>query len=126
MSIFYLNKLLAIAFAGILHFSIAILGSYIIDEYQPRTEDKSKIKITLEIILNVGLLVIWAYYVRKIVELIPYPLDGVGGFEYDKLETYSGTVIVAWSIFSRQIKLSKRIKINLDLLSKKNIFGINS
>ena len=116
MSLFYINKITAIAYIGILYFILGVTGSYIIETSQPRTKDENKMIIGLEILLNVSLLVVMAYFIRKIVKHIPYPFDNLVGFEYSKLKEYGGGVIIAWSVFSIQKTLSKRIQKILHLV----------
>lgn len=110
--IFYLNKSFAIIYIGLLYFILGISGSYIIEKSQSniKDEEKSKIMIIIEILINVSLLVVMAYLIRKIVKKIPYPFDNIAGFEYNKLKEFKGGIIIAWSIFSVQKKMAKRIQ----------------
>lgn len=111
MNLYYLNKLLATGYRGMLYFIIGVLFSYIIEKYTPRMTDdstKNKYKLLSEILLNVILLVMMAYYVVLIVRIIPYPFDNMAGLDYISKSKHA-SVILAWSIFSIQKTLSKRI-----------------
>jgi len=68
------------------------------------------IKVILDIIVNFALIGISFYFIRKIVKYyIPFPLDGIGGFNKMQLTEIQGGIIIATIYMSFQPKLISKL-----------------
>lgn len=81
-------------------------GKFRKDDYK----NVSNIRLLFEILVHLSFLGIVAYALRNIVELIPFPLDGVAGFEHARLKELEGGHVMAIVLFLFQQNLQKKIK----------------
>lgn len=73
-------------------------------------EERSIFIIVIEIILNFALIGISFFLVRKIVKnYIPFPFEGVFGFQKDRLKEIQGGIIIASIYMSFQTKLVAKL-----------------
>ena len=66
---------------------------------------------TANLILHFFLIGITVYFIRNIVQLIPYPLEGVAGYQHRRLKELGGGAILTFMIFIFQQDLTNKIKI---------------
>jgi hypothetical protein len=66
---------------------------------------------TVNLILHFFLIGVTVYFIRNIVELIPYPLEGVAGYQHHRLKELGGGAILTFIIFVFQENLTDKIKI---------------
>ena len=109
-----------IAIVGNYFFFSGVIMSILINAIMPSFDEKDKKKkktIVLfgEIVLNIALIMIIAYILRNVIELIPSPLEGVAGYEQSRLKELSGGVVLAFSILVLQPNLKNRL---LELVSR--------
>lgn len=120
-------KLLAIAYVTLIHVVVALFVSRLIDRIIPDIEiDKTtntepRVRSISLIILNIIMITISAYFIRNIVEKIPFPLDGVHDFKYGRLKERTNIVISSFLLMYYQTKLRQR----LDLLLLNKLPGSN-
>ena len=112
--LFRIIKIIDIAYIAILYFIVGYFLGYYIDEffvfiYGTEFQKKSKYVLILEILSQVISIGIISYIGRNLVELIPFPLDGVNGFIHQRVrELKSGaflTVFIVMFQYSMQDKL---------------------
>jgi hypothetical protein len=113
-------KILDIGFIASLHFISAFLISEFIDRKLGKfdkkdAEKKSTARLFAEVIVHVGLLGIVVYFLRNLVELVPFPLDGIHQFSHKRLKELSGGVALTFSLFFFQYNL----KAKMDYLAKR-------
>ena len=125
---FFLSiKLISIIFYSVLYFIFGFLTSIGLNSIMPNLKkeeiDNKKNKptyiarIILDIIINFALIGISFYFIRKIVKYyIPYPLDGVGGFNKMQLKEIQGGIIIATIYMSFQTKLRDKLNFIKDIL----------
>ena len=93
-------KLIDIGFLTVIYFALGILIAKGVDalygEFDEEAEKrKSMIQITVELMILMWLLGIIVYMARNLVELIPFPLDNISGFDHLQLkELKAATVFV--------------------------------
>ena len=97
-------KLLGISYVTIIYFllgfSIAKGLDYVTAKFNKETENKKAIwQILLEILLRLCVLGILIYIARNLIRLIPFPLNGVAGFDYFRLKELDNEFIFTIPIF---------------------------
>jgi hypothetical protein len=63
------------------------------------------IPFTLNIVGHLFFIGIVAYVLRNLIHLIPYPFDGVAGFQHDRLKELNGGAVLLFMIFLFQTNL---------------------
>ncbi len=111
---FVITKMSGIAYVTIIYFFIgigiarifdAIYGTF--DEADFKKDGKiEKIKLTLSLLVHISLYAILFYILRNIVERIPFPLEGFGGYQHHRLKELEGGPImeIVGLLFQRNLK----------------------
>jgi hypothetical protein len=73
-------------------------------------KNEPKWKLFLEIIIHVFAIGVVAYILRNIVELIPFPLEGVAGFKHSLLKELEGGHILTVVLILFQKNLDKKVR----------------
>ena len=122
---FYIVKLLAIALISTYYFILGSIMSITINRFTPRRDVKqmSTLRLFIEILLSFIAIGIGYYFIRKIVRIVPFPLEGLYDFEKTRLKEMSGGIIVSYVVFTYQQKLAERL---LEFASRMNGFAHNS
>jgi len=92
----------------------SLLGQFKEDDYK----DKSIAELTLGIILQLFVLGVVIYALRNIVGAIPYPFEGLGGYQHARLKELDGGVVLAFVVIFFQKNLNDKI-----IYLKKRITG---
>lgn len=92
----------------------SLLGKFNEDDYK----DKGIAELTIGILLQLFLLGVVIYALRNIVGAIPYPFEGLGGYEHARLKELDGGVVLAFVIIFFQKNLNDKI-----IYLKKRITG---
>ena len=66
---------------------------------------------TLNILFHFFLIGVSVYFIRNFVQLIPYPLEGVAGYQHHRLKELGGGAILTFMIFMFQDNLTDKVKI---------------
>lgn len=119
-------KMIDIGFLAAVYFVLGLLVSAVFDNlygYWDEAYEKSKstLRLWIETTIHLALVGIAVYILRNVVELIPFPLDGLYGYQHSKVKELSGGVILTFSILN-QVVLRRKIEIlyNRLLLPKNN------
>jgi hypothetical protein len=116
----FLIKLLAIAYATILFIMSGLAITKYSDKYimkkfvekdNEKEKKKNKIRIAIELSSMIGILSIFAYIAKNILQEIPFPLDGKFGFNYLKVKEVSGGSLVLWSLIAFSPIITSKINI---------------
>lgn len=83
----------------------SVYGKFRKDDY----DKKGQFMIFLEIILHLFLIGVVAYGLRNAVSAIPFPLDGVAGFQHRRLKELDGGYVLAVVLVLFQKNLMKKI-----------------
>ena len=98
-------KLLGISFVTVIYFLLGFLSAKSLDlffnHYDKNKDDKNQPiwQVFLEIIVRLCFLGILIYIARNLVECIPFPLNGVAGFDYFKLKELNSEFIFTIPLF---------------------------
>jgi hypothetical protein len=112
---FLVVKLADIGLVTVYFFVIGILFAKVFDSIYGkfRKDDydkKSELIIFVEIILHLFLIGVVAYGLRNIVAAIPFPLEGVAGFQHDRLKELQGGAVLSIVLVFFQKNLMNKIK----------------
>jgi hypothetical protein len=107
-------KLLGISYVTIIYFLMGFLVAKGLDrvlaDYDKINENKKPIwQVILEILVRLCLLGVLIYMARNIVERIPFPLDGVLGFNYKRLKELDNEFIFTIPVFIYHTNFSEKI-----------------
>ena len=116
-------KIVDIVYVTTIYVTLTIMFSVYLDKMigkfnKEDNDKKSTVRIILEIYCNFAIIAIFGYLIRNIVELIPFPLDGVRGFEHKRVKELGGGLIAGFAIFFYQTNLRSKI----DYLFDERIF----
>ena len=121
-------KIIDIGYITVIYFTIAMILCICIDklmgEYKDEDdEQKSTTILWIETIIYMWLIGIVIYVIRNLVEKIPFPLNGVGGFDHLKVKELGGAGVFSYFFFAYQFVLKNRLMI-LYRKTKKSFFGV--
>jgi hypothetical protein len=120
-------KIMDIGYVTAIYFVVGLIFSRIFDKLfgvfdQKKEDQKHIVQISAELIGMIWIIGISTYVVRNLVELIPSPFDGLGGFIHKKLKELGGagvyTMIVMGYAFHFRAKLdsfNRRLNRALDV-----------
>jgi hypothetical protein len=113
--LFRVIKIIDIAYIAILYFTVAYMfGRYInmlfTNLYGIDFESKSTNVLYLEVLSQVIFIAIFCYIGKNLVQLIPFPLDGVNRFDHSRVKELSSgaflTIFIVMFQYTMQNKLS--------------------
>jgi len=104
-------KILDIGYITVLYVAISIILAFLTDkimgEFDEKKEaKKSKIVLTVEVIITVWIYGVLIYIVRNIISLVPFPLDGYKGFEHRRVKELHSAMVFTFTyiLFSKYMK----------------------
>jgi len=111
---FLVAKLLDIGLVTVYYFLIGIALSSLIDnvlgEFNAENyKESSSLWIAVEIIVHLFGLGILSYVMRNLIERIPYPLEGYGGFHHIRLKEIQGGIVLSFVLLFFQKNLNDKI-----------------
>ena len=120
---FIVAKLLDIGLVTVYYFFIGFVLSALIDDAlgefnTDNYKNTSTLWIVLEIIVHLFSLGILSYVMRNLIERIPYPLEGYGGFHHIRLKEIQGGIVLSFVLLFFQKNLNDKI-----LYLKKRVLG---
>ena len=123
-----LIKIIAILYVSVLYAVVGLLLTQILDKYifhsdniltdEVSVSKMNTIYVVLSTTLLIGFIGVISYIGRNIIQMIPFPFEGIHGFEYMKVkEVASGGLLLVFLIaFSQTIaKKYKQIKFKLNI-----------
>ena len=106
--LYYLTKLLDLGLVGVYFLVLGTLCSLLItklmgDPNHARIQKHESLGfVVLKVIARTFLIMISASIIRQIVKNIPFPFDGVGGFEHSRVHELNGGVLISFAIIEFQ------------------------
>lgn len=94
-----------------------VYGKFKKDDYKT----VNKPMLLLDILAHLFLIGITAYILRNVIGLIPFPLDGVAGFQHKRLKELSGGTVLAMILLFFQQNLRDKITYFAE-----SVFGIQA
>lgn len=117
-------KLIDIGLVTVYYFVIGVVFAKVFDSFygkfdKDNYENVSNFRLLTEILFHLFGLGIVAYILRNIVQMIPFPLEGLGGFRHERLKELEGGHIMAIVLILFQNNLMDKIK-----FFAKRVFGL--
>jgi hypothetical protein len=113
-------KIIAIIFYSLIYFIIGFVSSLLLNKYIPITKQEEKednpknipiLKLLVECILIFSFVSVIFFFLRKIIKHIPYPLQGISGFDKGLLKELNGVALLAPIFMTFQVKFVKKLSI---------------
>ncbi len=117
---FILAKVADIGLVSFYFMSFTITASILLqlltsvyDKYtaSPDGTEKSTLRLFLEVVANIFFIAVTFWVARNIIERVPFPLDGLGGYQHSRLSTETMSQISALAIILFQTALMEKIKL---------------
>jgi hypothetical protein len=106
----HLIRVYDLTILGIAYLILGLLASYLINKYSSEYNvDASTGKLILEIILEVGVTIIFSYFIHIIVEKLPLPMTGTKQVRTEIIRQVRGGIILAFAMFTLQVKLRAKV-----------------
>ncbi len=131
---FLATKLIAIGYVTFIYFLLGMIiakafdfiyGEFDKTVYEPtisegvkQAESRSLLFLAIEIMLHISFVGIIFYVMRNIVERIPFPLEGFGGYQHHRLKELEGGIVLEFVGVYFQKNLMKKTKYFM-----KRVFG---
>lgn len=111
---------------GIMYLLFGLTFSYFINIVSPPVNKRaSKLVLLIEIIAEVGITTLFAYYLHKLIEILPLPMLGSREEQTNLIGNIRGGIIIAFSMFALQVKLKSKVQllfgVDTDLSSFQNL-----
>jgi hypothetical protein len=125
-------KIFAIFYVSVLYVIFGVYITTMLDEYgfvdmlvsndhHNKTND-SVFKLVVETAIVVGIIAVFAFIGRNLIQLIPFPFDGFMGFKYDDVKEVAAGNILLVFMFTFSSVLFNRIEL---LREKLNVYKQN-
>ena len=106
-------KMMDIGILTVLYFILGYIFSWLINKiynnFDPNTAPM-KFLLFLEICGQLFIIGILVYILRNLIELIPFPLEGIYGYQHTKVrELYSGGIALTFGIFYAQENIKEKL-----------------
>ncbi len=97
------------------YFTLAFIAATTIDTFLGKYEDaedekKTTLRLFTEAIIHTFLLLIVFYLARNLVDLIPFPFDGLYGFQHSRVKERGGDVVFVFIVFFYQDYYTKKLQ----------------
>jgi hypothetical protein len=112
-------KIIDIGYITILYVTLSLVSAISVDKVMGEFDEKREAKkplwrLTIEFILTIWLYGVLIYFVRNLIELVPFPLDGYHGFSHIRVKELGSAMVFTFTF----ILFSKYLKSKLDFYYK--------
>jgi hypothetical protein len=113
--LYRIAKIIDIGYVSMMYIMLAILMSYLFDrilgKFNKEEEDKkSSVRVIAELLGIFWVYGIIIYIIKNIVQIIPFPLDNMGGYSHDSLKNIQTAGIFTAIFFYFQKNLKNRLE----------------
>lgn len=107
-------KLLDIGYITIIYFIAALISCILMDKFfgefdQAKEEKKNLTQIITELLVYMWFLGIVMYIVRNLVELVPFPLEGIYGFQHKRVKELGNAYVFVFILMTYQFYFRNRL-----------------
>ena len=111
-------KIIDIGILTILFFCTGYMLSWLINKMYNNFDSKkehNKIVVFLEVCGQIFVIGAIIYIIRNLIQLIPFPLEGIYGYQHNKLKEYhSGGIALAFGVFYAQENIKEKLNYVFD------------
>ena len=114
---FVIAKVVDLGLVAFYYFIFALVFSVLLNlltrVYERATNadaNKTTLRLGFEIIANIFFIAVSFWVIRNIVERIPYPLDGLGGYRHSRLAQTTTAAIATLTLILFQTALTDKIR----------------
>ena len=75
-----------------------------------RTKEKSLTRLIFEIVFNIFFVVLLLWVIRNVVPIIPFPLEGYGGYQHERLSLPTILMLSSVTLFFFQTSLMDKMR----------------
>ena len=106
-----LVRTLGVAWVGVLCFVFAFFVSRLVDNFTPKL-DKAKPKwmTFLEVCVQFGIVGMIVYGARIFIKKVPFPLDGISGYEHSALGELRSLPLLVFIFMFFQVRTQEKMK----------------
>lgn len=115
---FLVAKTTDLALVTVYYFTFALASSIglqmILTRYDQTSKDqtkKSTTRLFIEVVFSIFFVALTFWVIRNIVERIPFPLEGYGGYKHARLQTTTTSAIAALTLVLFQTALTDKIRL---------------
>jgi hypothetical protein len=113
-------KILDMGYSSGFYLLSAILCVTIINKITPKYDEKEEekkrtTKLLFDILLNIWIIAIFAYIVRNIFHIIPWPLEGVYGYQHMRVKEVANSAVFV----SFMVIFDKHLQSRIGILKKR-------
>ncbi len=106
-------KMLDIGILTVLYFTLGYIFSWLINKiyynFDPNTAPM-KFLVFLEVCGQIFVIGILVYIIRNLIGLIPFPLEGIYGYQHSRVrELTSGGIAIAFGVFYAQENIKEKL-----------------
>jgi hypothetical protein len=104
-------RLLGVAYVGALSFILAFLASHWLDQITPPLSKKhSKLRTFLSVVVQFALIGALIYLARGFIKKVPFPLNGVAGYDHAKLGELRSLPLIVFIFMFFQRKTQDKMR----------------
>ena len=102
---------MGVAWVGVLCFVFAFLVSRFIDNFTPKLDEtKPKWRIFAEVCVQFGIVAVIVFGARVFIKKVPFPLDGVSGYEHSALGELRSLPLMVFIFMFFQVKTQEKMR----------------
>ena len=102
---------MGVAWVGVLCFVFAFLVSRFIDNFTPKLDEtKPKWRTFAEVCVQFGIVAVIVFGARVFIKKVPFPLDGVSGYEHSALGELRSLPLMVFIFMFFQVKTQEKMK----------------